>query len=463
MEDKIIIGLECHIQLNKLNSKLFCGCSLPKEDSKPNTHCCPICLGHPGSKPVINQKAIEHTLKLAIALNSNINPTLIFSRKNYFYVDLPKNFQITQYEMPLGNGGYVELSLGKKINLTRVHLEEDPGALIHKENYCMVDYNRSGIPLVEIVTEPEISSPQEAREFLNKLITIVNYLGVFNQATGVIKADANISIKGHERVEIKNITGFKEIESALFYEVDRQRKLIKEGQKISRETRGWNSEKGVTFFQRGKEEEADYGYIFDPDLVPIELTEDLLDEVKKNIPELAHERIEKYIKKYKLKQDDAEVIAAEYLLAELFEKVSKEINPELATKWLRRELIRVVNYNKKELHELELDETHLIQLLKLIETKKITDAVGQKIMEKLVEKPFNVEEYVKKESLVAVSDRGELEKYCKEAIKENPKAAEDYKKGNEKALNFISGFVMKKTNGKADPRIVNEILKKLIK
>lgn len=464
MEYKIIIGLECHLPLNNVNTKLFCSCALPKPDSKPNTHCCPICLGHPGSKPVINKKAIEDGLKLALALDCKIQPRLIFSRKNYFYIDMSKNYQITQYEIPLGKGGHIKLTSNKKINLIRAHLEEDPAALIHKENYCLVDYNRAGISLMEVVTEPDISSPEEAREFLNKLLTTVSYLGIYEPTTGVIKADANISIKGYERVEIKNITGFKEIESALVYEIERQKRLVDDKKGIkNRETRGWDADKGITFFQRSKETEIDYSYIAEPDLVPIEITKEFIDEIKKEIPELAHDRIEKYIKKYKLKQDDAEVLAAEYLLAELFEKVSKEIDSRLAAKWLRRELVRVTKYNKIDLHELELDETHIIQLLKLIESKKITDTTGQKIMEKLVEKPFDVEEYVKKESLGAVSEKGELEKFCKEAIKENSKAVEDYKQGNEKALHFISGKVMAKTKGKADPKVVNEILKRLIK
>src|SRR3989344_1827480 len=410
-----IIGLEIHVSLNT-NTKLFCSCAVNGTET-PNSRTCDICVGLPGSKPILNKKVLDYALKLCLALNCKIASELIFSRKIYFYPDMGKNYQITQYELPLGNKGELKIS-NKTVGITRIHIEEDPAALVHQGNIVLIDYNRSGTPLCEIVTEPDMRSPEEAREFMKLLLTILNYLEIFDSNTGIIKADANISIKGHERVEIKNITGFKEIESALFYEVNRQKKLIEEGQKISRETRGWNSEKGVTFFQRGKEEEADYGYIFDPDLVPIELTKELIDEFRKNIPELAHERIQKYIKKFNLKQDDAEVIAAEYLLAELFEKVSKEVSPELAAKWLRRELIRVVNYNKKELHDLELDETHLIQLLKLIETKKITDAVGQKIMEKLVEKPFDVEEYVKKEGLMAVSDKIELEKYCKEAIKE---------------------------------------------
>ena len=459
MEDKIIIGMEVHVELDT-NTKLFCGCSTKVKE--PNSSTCEICVGMPGSKPSLNKKAIEYALRLCLALNCSISKELIFSRKTYFYPDMGKNFQITQYELPLGSNGNLKLD-NKEIGITRIHLEEDPASLVHQGNFVLVDYNRSGRPLVEVVTNPELSSAEEAREFMKKLLTTLNYLGIFDQVNGIIKADANISIKGYERIEIKNITGFKEIERALVYEIERQKRLIEEGKKITRETRGWDANKGFTFFQRSKESEDDYGYIFEPDLVPVEIRKEFVDKVKKDIPELAHERIQRYIKQYKLKQEDAEVLAAEYLLAELFEKVSKEINPELAAKWLRRELIRVVNYNKKELYELELDETHIIQLLKLVENKKITNATGQKIMEKLVEKPFDVNEYIKKEGLGVVSGEKELENYCKEAIKENERAVRDYKSGNEKALFFISGSVMKKTRGKADPKIVNEILKRLIK
>jgi aspartyl-tRNA(Asn)/glutamyl-tRNA(Gln) amidotransferase subunit B len=464
MEPKVIIGLECHLPINRVKSKLFCGCSLPKEDSEPNTHCCPTCIALPGSKPVTNKKVIECALKLGLALNCAISDKLIFSRKIYFYDDLPKNFQITQYEIPLGKEGHIILASGKKIRLTRVHVEEDPGALIHKENYCLVDYNRSGIPLVEVVSEPDLSSPEEAREFMNKLLGTVSYLGIYDSRTGVIKADANINIEGYERVEIKNITGFKEIERALIYEVERQKKLIEEGKGVKvRETRGWDSEKGITFFQRSKEEETDYGYIIETDLVPIEITKKWVNEVRRDIPELAHERTERYIKKYKLKRDDAEAIAAEFLLSELYDRVAVEIDPVLAAKWMRRELMRVVHYNKLDLHDLEMDETHLVKLLGLIENGKITAQVGQRLMEKLIEKPFDVEEYVKKENLESLSEKKEIEKYCRKVIEENKKAVEDYKNGEEKALNFLVGKVMMLTKGKATPKEVNGILRGLVK
>ncbi|MDD5650517.1 MAG: Asp-tRNA(Asn)/Glu-tRNA(Gln) amidotransferase subunit GatB [Candidatus Nanoarchaeia archaeon] len=462
MSQECIIGIECHVPINLADTKLFCGCQLPSENAKPNSFTCPVCLGMPGSKPVVNKKVIESAIKLAISLKSDIAKELIFSRKVYFYPDMNKNYQITQYELPLAKNGYIKLDSGKKIRLTRAHVEEDPGALEHKGSFCLVDYNRAGIPLVEVVTEPDLSSPEEAREYLNKLITIVNYLGIYDPAKGPVRADANISIKGHERVEIKNISGFKEIESALKYEFERQKQELKEGNEIKRETRGWDANKQITLFQRSKETEEDYGYITDSDLVPIELTDKYIAEIKKDIPELAHEKVERYIKDFKLPKEDAETIAAEMLLANLFEKVAKKIDPLLAAKWLRRELVRVLEYNKLNIHDLELDETHLIELLDLISSKKITERVGQKLMEKLIEKPFSPKEYIKQEGIIIVSSDKELEILCKEAIEQNAKVANDYKSGNEKALFFLSGVIMKKTKGQADIKKVNEILKKML-
>jgi aspartyl-tRNA(Asn)/glutamyl-tRNA(Gln) amidotransferase subunit B len=464
----VVIGLEVHIEL-KTNSKMFCRC--PRKGSDiPNSRTCPTCLGMPGSKPVVNKKAIEYAMKLALATRSKIAKEMIFSRKSYFYVDLAKNYQISQYEVPLATEGKLRLKSGKEIGITRIHLEEDPAALIHpsgmqSSQYVLVDYNRSGNPLVEIVTKPELVSPEEARDFMKQLITVLTYLEIFNINNCIIKADANISIEdsNYTRIEVKNITGFKEIERAIKYEVERQKLEIKECKKIIQETRAWNPEKGITTSLRTKETEADYGYIIDPDLTRIDITEEWINKIRKEIPELAHDKIVKFVKEHKIKKEDAEVLAQEKLLAELFEKVALEIDPVLAAKWLRRELVRVLNYSKKELHELEIDEKHIIDLLKLVENKKITDTTAQKLLEKLIEKPFDVKDYVKKEKLEAVYDMDELEEYCKQAIKENPKAVEDYKKGEKKALNFIIGKVMKLTKGKASPKEVNEIINRLIK
>jgi len=455
------IGLEVHVPLNKLNTKLFCSCKIPDENSEPNSATCEICLGMPGSKPVLNKIAVEYALKLALALNFKMNKSFFFSRKTYFYPDMTKNYQITQYEVPIGENGHITLNSGKKISIRRIHLEEDPGALIHYENYVLIDYNRAGIPLCEIVTEPDISSAEEAREFIKKLDTIIGYIGIFDNKKGSIKADVNVSIKGYERVEIKNVNGFQAIEKAVIYESTRQEDLIKKDKGVSiRETRGWDADRNITIFQRLKESEEDYGYIFDTDLTMIELSDDYLDGIKSKIPELPGEKIKKYVNKLKINAIDAEILAAEHSLANLFEKVAKEINPLIAARWLRHELLRVANYNKRALSELEIDERHVIQLLKFIESKQITDNNAQKILEKLIEKPFDVDEYVKQNKLRVISDESDLVKVVKDAVKENPNAVKDYKSGKEESFNFIVGQIMKKTKGQAKPDVLKALLKK---
>lgn len=464
----IVIGLEIHVELNT-KTKLFCGCATNGSE-EPNMRTCPICLGHPGSKPALNKEALEFALKLCIALNADVSPEIVFSRKSYFYPDMSKNFQITQYEVPLAKDGKLKLKTGKTIAITKLHIEEDPASLVHigsmqQSPFVLVDYNRSGNPLVEIVTEPELESPEEARDFMNQLISVLSYIKIFDVNHGIIKADANVSIKesGYIRSEVKNITGFKDIERALRYEVERQKKEIQEGKKLKQETRAWDSEKGATLPLRTKETEEDYGYILEPDLTRIEISSELVERIRETMPELAHEKAKRFASQYKIKKEDAEVLAQQYMLAELYEQVAKEIDPVLAAKWLRRELPRVLNYIKKDLEEAEIDETHIIDLLDLVEKKVVTEQVAQRLLEKLVESPFDVKKYVKEQGMEAVSDKKELEKFCIEAIAENPKAVEDYKKGNEKALNFIVGSVMKKTRGKATPVEVNDILKKLIK
>ena len=463
----VVIGLEVHTQLDT-KTKLFCSCPT-QGDENPNSRVCPICLGHPGSKPVVNKKASEYAVKLALALECTLAPQLVFSRKSYFYPDLAKNYQITQYELPLGEEGRLALDSGKAVGITRVHLEEDPAALVHPGSigssaFVLVDYNRSGNPLVEIVSKPDLASPGEARDFMRQVITILQYLEIFNESRCIIKADANVSIKesGYVRIEVKNITGFKEIERSLIYEVARQKQELKAGHEFKQETRAWDSEKGITLPLRTKETEEDYGYIIDPDLTVVNITEEWVKRVKDAMPELAREREQRYIAQHSLSPFDARVLAQEKKLSDLFEKVAKEIDPVLAAKWLRRELTRVMNYSKKSFDDLELDETHLIDLIGMVEKKEITESNAQKIMELLIEKPFNVRQYVKNQNLKVISDLDSLEKLCLEAISEAPQAVEDYKAGNEKSLNFVVGIVMKKTKGQADPKVVQEALKKLL-
>ncbi|MBI2148817.1 Asp-tRNA(Asn)/Glu-tRNA(Gln) amidotransferase subunit GatB [Candidatus Woesearchaeota archaeon] len=455
-----IIGIECHVSLNT-NTKLFCGCPLIGSE-EPNSRCCDVCIGAPGSKPVLNKKAMEYALKLCLALNCKVSNEVIFSRKTYFYPDMSKNYQITQYEIPIGYEGFLEV-FGKKIRIRRIQLEEDPAALIHQGNTVLVDYNRSGNPLCEIVTEPDMTSPEEAREFLKRLLTILNYIKIFEIKNCIVKADANVNIKGCERVEIKNINGFKDIEKAIIYELERQRKLLKDGQAIKeKETRGWDSDKGITVFQRSKESEADYGYIVDPDLVPIDISKELVEKIKKELPELPPQKALRYQKEFKIRNEDAEVLANDYELTELLEAaVNRRIEPLFAAEWIRREVTRVLNYSKNELSKTFISK-NLLDVLELIQNNKITRQTGQRLMELLIDKDLDVKIYVKENNLEAVSNIKELEDICKKVIKENEKAVKEYLAGNEKSFMFLVGNVMKYSKGKADPKIINELMKKII-
>ncbi len=456
----IKVGLEVHGYL-KMNSKakLFCNCKIG--EAQANRNICPTCTSMPGSKPMApNREAVDRIISIAGMLGCRINSRLLFQRKHYDWPDLPSGYQRTMsgsYSVPVGEEGSF---LG--IGIADVHLEEDPARWDPVSGN--VDYNRSGFPLVEIVTKPEFKSAVEVREWLKKLMTTLSYIEAIDADVGV-KSDVNVSISPKfERVEIKNVNSFRSIIQAIEYEVRRQEKEVKDGKPIPQQTRAWDDSAGVTIFMRSKESAMDYMFIPEPDLPAVILDERWIKSIISMLPEKPAEKIERYIKKMKIDKVDAEVLSSDILLAEKFEKVvAKKIDPVLAARWFRRELLRVLNYNKKELNELEADENHIAQLLKLVAEKKVTDETAKRLLEKLVEKPFDVEKYVREEELVAVSDKSELEKYCKEAIEENKKAVDDYNAGNEKALNFIVGSVMRKSKGKATPQQVNEILKRMIK
>ncbi|MDO8660467.1 MAG: Asp-tRNA(Asn)/Glu-tRNA(Gln) amidotransferase subunit GatB [Candidatus Woesearchaeota archaeon] len=450
------IGLEVHTQLNTA-TKLFCSCATQGKE-EPNSRTCLVCLGHPGSKPVLNFVALQQGIKIALAFGCKINHIMQFSRKTYYYPDLAKNYQITQYETPLGVGGSIILDSGKKINLTRVHIEEDPAALEHHETYSLADYNRSGIPLVEIVTEPEIESPAEAREFLNKLMTVLSYLGVYTEAGGTIKADANISLKerNYTRVEIKNITGFKEIERALNYEIKRQ-----EQQEVVKETRGWNAETGLTTSLRSKESEEDYGYIVDPDLPTITILDSELEAIRSSLPELSPAKIERYTAQLGLDPIDARVIANDLGVSTVFEQMLKTIPAVLAAKWIRRDLLRVLAKTEKTVSEINLD--YLRELLVMIHRKEITDHVGQQLMMTLVEQNESPQKLVVQKSLGKIKNEISIKGFCEDAAKENPDAVADYKKGKQEALDFLMGQVMRKTKGAAAPEVVRDLMKELLR
>lgn len=447
------IGLEVHISL-RTNTKLFCSCPTTGSE-EPNSRCCEICCGMPGSKPSLNKEALQKALKVAKALNCIINKTNFFSRKSYFYPDLAKNYQITQYELPLAIHGDFQ---GVKIR--RIHLEEDPGALIHKDNYCLIDYNRSGIPLIEVVTEPDIQSPKQAREFIKQLITVLEYLEVYDKKSeSTLKADLNISTAG-EKVEIKNVNGLQDIELALDYESQRQLKQPAKQQ----ETRGWNSERRITFLQRVKEREDDYGYISEGDLPIIEISEAELSAIK--IPELAQEKSPRFTKQYGIDKEYADVLSKDKKLAERFEEIviNEERDKEfcnMAAKWITRDF-----------KNLDINAGHVKTLIKLYQKKKLTDNTVKAVKRHLESggkmgtirpgEKWDIEEHLKENKLMMVSNSPQLEEWCKEAVKQSPQAVQEYKKGNEKSLNFIMGKVMQLSNKTANPQEIIKILKKLI-
>ena len=458
-----LIGLETHIQL-KTNSKLFCGCPTAVSE-EPNSQCCEICLGHPGSKPMFNKKALQFALKLCVALGCDVEKEIAFSRKTYFYPDMSKNFQITQYEIPLGKKGTIKLPSGKIVQIERIHIEEDPAALVHEGSIAespavLIDYNRAGIPLCEIVTTPCMNSPAEAREYLKELVRIVKYLKVFDEHSGTLKSDCNLSITGHPRAEVKNVSGFKDAERALNYELVRQKMALKMKKEIRQETRAWTGSK--TIFLRSKETEADYGYIIEPDLPVFNITEEMIANIKKEVPELAHVRSARYVKDFKIDKVDAEVMAMELELAELFEKVATEIDPQLAARWIRKELLRVLNYNKKSIRDIKFGVKEIVELLELVNKKAISETTAQRIIEKLMEKKFSPQEYVKKHGLAQISSDAEIKKICQQVIKDNQKAVSDFKSGNEKSFHFLVGQVMRATKGKASPDVVNKVMKEEI-
>jgi len=458
-ELKAIMGLEVHLQLDT-ETKLFCGCSTKYSDD-PNTNTCEQCLGMPGSRPVVNKKALDYGIKLALALNCKLKDRFFFSRKTYFYPDLAKNFQITQFEIPVGVEGYIELASGKRITIERVHLEEDPAALVHpqgvgKSHFALVDYNRSGIPLVEIVTAPEFESPQEAREFLNKLETLVSYLDIHKSGEHEFKVDSNVSLKGHERVEIKNITGFRNVERGLTFEIQRHRELLEGNEEVTRETRSFDEEKGITTLLRKKETEEDYGYIFEPDLTVMEVSEEWKNQVAEHLPELPEEKKERLVKEFKIGKKEAAVITSDKALAELYEGVANKVDPVLAAAFLTRELLSILNYDNLKLQDTNVDVENTIELMKLLMEGKITEKSAKDAMIAYVQGKQKPKEYIEKSDLLKDLGEDKLDGIIDEIMKKNPKAVEDFKAGNEKSLHFLVGMVMRESKGKADPRDVEK-------
>jgi aspartyl-tRNA(Asn)/glutamyl-tRNA(Gln) amidotransferase subunit B len=465
-EYEIIIGLEVHVEL-LTKSKMFCSCST-EFGSPPNKNICPVCTGMPGVLPVINKKAVELAIKTAIVFNSNISSFCRFARKNYFYPDLPKNYQISQYEEPLATGGFLEVD-GRKINFKRIHLEEDAGKLLHSEkgNFSYVDFNRSGIPLLEMVTEPDIRSPEEAEKFLEKLKKILEYLEISdcNMEEGSLRCDANISVrkKGENllgvKTEVKNMNSFKSVRKALLYESKRQIEILKRGERIIQETRLWNEKQQITEPMRTKEEAHDYRYFPEPDLVPLEIDEKWISEIKSQIGELPDERKERFKNQYKLSDYDANVLTSQKGIADYFEECVKLYkNPKIVANWIMDQLLSLTKGKILKASEIPLKSEYLIEILNLIDEGKITQTTGKEIFKESYQKGISPGIIVKEKNLIQIEDREILKKYAEEVIKENEKAVNDWKKGKEQVIGFLVGQVMKKMSGKANPNIVKEIL-----
>ncbi len=476
-DDQVIVGLEVHCQLDT-KSKLFCGCSTDYRSDGPNTHVCPVCLGLPGAMPVLNKRSIEYAMKVAKALNCNVLHESEFSRKNYFYPDLDKAYQITQYDKPLAEGGYLEIESDeggeRRIQLTRIHVEEDPGRLVHMGNaergkYSLVDYNRAGIPLIEIVSEPDMRSPKEARKFLNKLRATLEYLSVFDsEKEGSLRVDANISIKGNERVEVKNITSYKGVEKALTYEVTRQKNLIRRGQRIERETRHFIESTGITQSSRSKEQEHDYRYFPEPDLRPLYVQSWVEGIV---LPELPDARRERFVLQYGCSLNHARTLTGELKLANFFEHVVSA-DPKglstLAATWIADTLIGELNYRSMNLDR--MDAAGFTELIGILNQGTITDKSGIEVLRVMLDKRMKNEPAEKPESIVerldlgkAPSDEVALLPIINEVIAENLKAVEDYRNGIDASGNFLVGQAMKKTRGKSDPRVLNRLFLKAVR
>lgn len=474
MQYEAVIGLEVHAQL-LTESKIFCSCST-QFGAEPNTQVCPVCLGMPGVLPVLNKKAVEYTIKTGLAMNCKISPYSRFARKNYFYPDLPKGYQISQYELPLCEDGYLEITTDgerRKIRIKRIHLEEDAGKNIHDlSGYSFVDFNRTGVPLMEIVSEPDIKTPKEAALYMKKLRAILRYLGVCdgNLEQGSLRCDANVSVRpvGSQeygvKTEIKNINSFRFVEKALEYEIKRQIKLINNGEKIIQETRLWDSVTGTTQSMRSKEEAHDYRYFPEPDLAPVVVSSDWIEKIKENMPELPDAKIERFIKEYGLPVYDAEILTEEKSLSEWFEEaVRLGGKPKEVANWIMVELLRVLNEENKDITECNFKPSQLVELVNLVDKGIINRNIAKEVFEEIYKTGKSAELIVKEKGLTQISDDSVIIEAIKEVVEKNPKEVDRFKKGEEKLIGFFVGQVMKLTKGKANPKLVNELVLKILK
>jgi aspartyl-tRNA(Asn)/glutamyl-tRNA(Gln) amidotransferase subunit B len=478
VEYEPVIGLEVHAQL-LTRSKIFCGCSTTFGE-EPNTQTCPVCTGQPGSLPVLNRKAVEFAIRLGLATKCRIAPYSLFARKNYFYPDLPKGYQISMYELPLAEDGFVEILVDgkkKRIKIIRIHLEEDAGKLKHGEtpetaSFSYVDFNRTGVPLVEIVSGPDIRSPQEAGDYLRELRAILQYLEICtgDMEKGNFRCDANVSVrpKGQKefgtRTELKNMNSFRHVEMALEYEIKRQISLREDGEQIVQETRLWDVDEGVTASMRGKEEAHDYRYFPDPDLVPVNLDESWIGQIRESLPELPSEKRERFVKQYSIPEYDAAIITSAKPLSIYYEEAVRLFRePKTVSNWIMGDLLRELKRDEREIDQCPVTPLHLAEMLSMIKDGTISGKIAKDVFEVMYrtgEKPSKI---VQEKGWIQILDKEEIDRAIEKALQGNPKQVEDYRKGKEKLFGFFVGEVMKETKGKANPKLVNELLKKKLK
>ena len=467
---EIVMGLEVHAELST-KTKIFCSC--PTEfGGEPNTHCCPICMAMPGTLPVLNEKVVEYAVKAGLATNCEISRDSKNDRKNYFYPDLPKAYQISQFDKPLCEHGYVEIEDDegnkKKIRLTRIHIEEDAGKLNHNEfgQGSLVDLNRAGVPLIEIVSEPDLRSSKEAEQYLRKIKSILEYIEVSDckMQEGSLRADVNVSVRKKgttefgTRTEMKNMNSFRSIVRAIEYEAARQIDLIEEGGKIEQTTLRWDDVSGKTFQMRDKEDAEDYRYFPDPDLVAIRLSEEYIENVKNSLPELPESRRARYVGEFGLSEKDANLLTASKYLSDLFEGAqSKCGNAKAVANWILSDISRIINEKEMEPDQIPFGSTELAKVVELIEKGTISSAIAKKVITELFENPRDPEVIIKENGWIQISDEGAIKEVVLKIISENPQSVADYKGGKDKAIGFLVGQAMKETKGKANPGMLNKM------
>lgn len=471
MDYEIVIGLEVHAEL-ATKSKIYCSCTTAF-GGEENTHCCPICTGMPGVLPVLNEKVVEYAVRAGLSTNCEIAEFSKQDRKNYFYPDLPKAYQTSQYDLPLCKNGYIDINVNgteKRIGITRIHIEEDAGKLMHDEweTGTLVDYNRCGVPLVEIVSEPDMRSAEEAKVFLEKLKAILEYTGVSDckMQEGSLRADVNLSVRPRgqkefgTRTEMKNLNSFRAIVRAVESEANRQINELESGGVIVQETRRWDDNKGISYAMRSKEEAHDYRYFPEPDLAPIVLEKDWIDAVRKSLPELPEARKERYIKEFGLPEYDASILTGSKLFADFFEEaVEKCSNVKAVSNWIMGDLMRILKERDMEADKIPFPAEYLARMVEMIDKGKISGTIAKKVFEKMFETGKTPESIVKEEGLEVVSDEGALAEVVKNILLNHPQSIADYKSGKGKALGFLVGQAMKETKGKANPQLINKLLK----